>query len=371
MSVGHRENSRYLYIQFQLNGRTYIRSSRTTDKRAAEHMEREWKRTLHAQQFLGQRERITIREAVTLLVDSKRGTANHRNLMGHARVLDRTFRTNRYFDEVTTDDTERLLRDRERERASPATIRHLFNLITAARKNAKRLGYQVSDFELPTVKMGKSRLRYLSLAEEARLLAELDPSRPIPGLPPYERRRPSLIQQMWDARDLVILLLDTGARYSEIANIEWRHIQLDDRTIHLWRPKVQNESVLYMTDRVAEILQRRRANRGNGAHVFENKKGGKRGYAPIAIRRAIRRAQLENCCIHTFRHTFASRLIQNGISLYEVKEMLGHADIKTTMRYAHLETRSISSRARNVIDQLNKELSSPQLPVDADLNITA
>jgi integrase len=355
-----------LYIQFQFQGRTYIRSSHTTDKRAAEQMEREWKRTLHAQQFLGQRERITIREAVALFVQSKKGTANHRNLIAHGRVLDRTFRTGRHLDEITTEDTERLLRDREREGASPATIRHLFNLLSGTRKNAKRLGYQVGDFELPTVKMGKYRLRYLSSSEELRLLAEVDPQRPIPGLPPYERRRLSLIRQMWDVHDLVILLLDTGARYSEIANIEWRQINLVDRTIHLWRPKVQNESVLCMTDRSAQVLQRRYADRRGGVHVFQNKDGGKRGYAAIAIRKAIRRAQLEDCCIHTLRHTHASRLIQNGMSLYEVKEVLGHSDIKTTMRYAHLEKREVLSRARDVIDRLNKELTTPKSPTTPD-----
>jgi integrase len=358
MGVSRRDNSRYWYIQFQFQGRTYIRSSRTTDKRAAEQMEREWKRTLHAQRFLGQRERITIRDAVALFMSSKQGTPNHRNLAAHARTLERTFRSGRYLDEITTEDTERLLRDREREGASPATIRHLFNLLGGTRKNAKRLGYQASDFDLPAVKVDKSRLRYLSAAEEGCLLAELDPHRPIQGVPPYERRRPSLIRQMWDVHDLVVLLLDTGARYSEIANLEWRQINLDDGTIHLWRPKVQNESVLYMTDRAAQVLRRRFADRRSSRHVFQNKKGGKRGYAGIAIRKAIRRAQLEDCCIHTLRHTHASRLIQNGMSLYEVKEVLGHSDIKTTMRYAHLERREVLSRARDVIDRLNREAGS-------------
>ena len=337
MSVGRRGNSRYLYIQFQFQGRTYVRSSRTTDKRAAEQMEREWKRTLHAQQFLGQRERITIREAISLFIESKKGTANYRNLVTHARTLDRSLCTGRYLEEVTTEDTERLLRDREREGVSPATIRNLFHLLSGTRKNAKRLGYHVSDFEVPTVKMGKHRLRYLSQEEEGRLLGEVDPRRSIPGLPPYDRRYPSLVRQMWDVHDLVILLLDTGARYSEIANIEWRRINLAERTIQLWRPKVQNESVLYMTDRTAHVLRRRFVERRGGAYVFQNKKGGKRGYAGIAIRKAIRRAQLEDCCIHTLRHTHASRLIQNGMNLYEVKEVLGHSDIKTTMIYAHLE----------------------------------
>ena len=58
-----------------------------------------------------------------------------------------------------------------------------------------------------------------------------------------------------------------------------------------------------------------------------------------------------------------SRLIQNGMSIYEVKEILGHADIKTTMRYAHLEQRDVSSRARDVINTLNKETEKPDLKI--------
>ena len=55
MSVVKRGNSQYWYIQFQLNGKTYIRSSRTTNKKVAEQMEVEWKAKVHAQRFLGTR----------------------------------------------------------------------------------------------------------------------------------------------------------------------------------------------------------------------------------------------------------------------------------------------------------------------------
>jgi site-specific recombinase XerD len=44
------------------------------------------------------------------------------------------------------------------------------------------------------------------------------------------------------------------------------------------------------------------------------------------------------------------------MNLYEVKELLGHTNIKTTMRYAHLEQRDVSSRARDVINTLNKDV---------------
>lgn len=354
MSVLRRGNSRYWYVQFQFQGRTFIRSAKTTDKRVAEQLEREWRRELHARAFLGKRERVTIADAVAAFCRTKAGTPNHRNLSIQSRHLDRLFRTARYLDAATSEDIERLKRDREYEGAGPASVRHLMNLLRGSWNHAKRLGYQVSEVEFPAIRIPKHRLRYLTTDEERQLLAELDPRRDVKGLAPYAERHPVLVQAMWDAFDLVVLLLDTGARYSEIAGVEWRQVDLQAKTLHLWRPKVQNESVLYLTDRAFETLSRRAESRAERQNVFLNRKGGKRGYASQAIRKAITRAGLEGVTIHTLRHTHATRLVQNGLSVYEIKEVLGHADVKTTMRYAHLEQQSVLLRARNVIDTLNQ-----------------
>ena len=352
MSVVKRGNSQYWYIQFQLNGRTYIKSSRTTTKKIAEQMEVEWKAKLHAQHFQGKRERISLRDAMSAFAASKRGTANHANLVGHQLVVERLVNVQKPLDELTLGDLERFRRDREAEGIGSQTLKHSFNLISGAWKHARKLGYATSELSFPQVKLPKYRLRFLSDDEERRLLKELDPRREVKGLMPYADRPAELKRTMQDAHDLVILLLDTGARYSEVANIKWNQIFLEQREIHLWRPKVQNETILYMTDRVYEVLRQRAATRGGPVYVFRNKKGGPRGYSGRAITKALRRAGLLDCTIHTLRHTLASRLIQNGMSIYEVREILGHADIKTTMRYAHLEQRHVSKKARDIINAL-------------------
>lgn len=354
MTVLKRGNSKYWYVQFQLNGQTFIRSSRTTNKKAAEQMETDWKAKLHAQQFLGHRERLSVRQAIDQFCESKKGTPNHRGLLSSAKVLSRLLPLHKPIDELTSHDLERFKRDRLAGGAAPQTVKHNLNLISGAWKFARKLGFQVGELEFPAVKLPKTPLRYLTEEEERRLLACLDPKREGTGLRPYEKRDAETKRCMQDAFDLVVLLLDTGARYSEIANIEWSRIHLDDRTISLWRPKVQNEAVLYMTDRVFEILSRRARERA-GQHVFLNRKGGPRGYVSQSIRKALRNAGLRDCRIHTLRHTHASRLIQNGLSVYEVREVLGHTDIKTTMRYAHLETRQVTSKARDVINRLNRK----------------
>lgn len=360
MGVIKRDNSKYWYIQFQFRGKTYIRSSHTTDKRAAEQMERDWRSQLHAQAYLGVKERITLRDALDRFQLSKAGTPNHRNIVAHIQTLHRMLGANRYMDEITTENLERLKHDRAAEGVGPATLKHFFNAFRGAWKYARRMGYQVNDLVFPEVKLPKYRLRYLSAEEEKRLLAELNPLREGKYLQRFENRPPAVKKAQHDAYDLIVLLLDTGARYSEIARLEWSQVDLESRVIHLWRSKVQNESILYMTDRAYGVLQRRHQHRDN-TFVFTNKKGGVRGYTSGAIRKAFRRAGLGDCTIHTLRHTHASRLVQNGLSIYEVKEILGHSDIKTTMRYAHLEQRDISSKARDVINQLNAINQKPDL----------
>ena len=127
MSILKRGKSKFWYIQFQFKGKTYVSSSKTTDKKAAEQIEREMRRQLHAQEYLGQKERITIRDALEQFCESKKGTANHTNLRIHTKVLNRLMRTNRYLDELTSEDVERLKRDRLKEGTTPSTLKHTFN----------------------------------------------------------------------------------------------------------------------------------------------------------------------------------------------------------------------------------------------------
>jgi len=359
MSVMKRGDSPYWYVQFQFNGRTYIRSSRTTDKKSAERLEADWRARLHAEQYLGQRESISLEEAIRQYVASKEGTPNWRNLAAHSRVIAKRLPVKRAIEEIQAHDLEQFRRQRQLEGASPQTIKHCLGLIRCAWKYARHLGYRTVELDFPSVRTPKSKVRYLTEVEERRLLSELDPIRSGNGLKYLPDRDPEMRRNLQDAYDLVVLLLDTGARYSEIANIDWSRINLERREIHLWRSKVQNETILFMTDRAFDVLSRRSATRTT-PWVFSNRSGGPRGYASQSIRKAIRNAGLQDVRIHTLRHTHASRLIQNGMSVYEVREILGHTDIKTTMRYAHLESKKVTSRARDVINRINGSSAAKQ-----------
>jgi len=353
MSIVKRGNSQFWYIQFQLNGQTYIRSSRTTNKKIAEQMETDWRAKLHAQQFLGKRESITLGEAIKGHIASKEGFPSYGTLRSHRLAAERSLDMQKPLEDLSLSDLERFKRDREAGGAGAWTVKHSLNLVRGAWKRARRLGYATPELTFPSVRLPKFRLRYLSEIEEQRLLKELDPKREAKGFRPYGLRDAETQRSLQDPYDLAVLLLDTGARYSEIANIEWERIHMDKREIHLWRPKVQNETILYMTDRAFGVLQRR-FNAPRGKYVFRNRSGGPRGYAGRSIKKALVRAGLADCTVHTLRHTLATRLIQNGMSIYEVREILGHTDIKTTMRYAHLEQRHVSAKARDIIDALSR-----------------
>lgn len=362
MSVLKRGNSKNWYIQFQFNGKTYVKSSKTTDKRIAERMEREWKVKIHSQVILRSKVSIRFSELMEMYISTKQGTSNYKSLLSQSNTLKRLFPVNNYLHEITNQDIEIFVQMRLREGVRNSTIIHIFNLIRGTWKYGQKMGYQTSELIFPVLKLPKHRLRYLTQEEEQRLLSELNPHREVSGLPEYHKRIEAMKSCMQDNFDLVVLLLDTGARYSEIAKIEWSSINLKTREIRLWRDKVKNESILYMSDRVYRVLQCRSTGNKN-EYVFTNKQGGARNHSTIAIRKAIKRAGLTDCTIHTLRHTHATRLIQNGLSIYEVKEILGHTDIATTMRYSHLELRDVSSKARDVMNSINYVTDKPNLKI--------
>ena len=65
------------------------------------------------------------------------------------------------------------------------------------------------------------------------------------------------MKQRQDNWDLVVMLLDIGARYSEIAELTWQQVDLKDKTILLKRSKTNNKAVLYMSNRVFQVLKLR------------------------------------------------------------------------------------------------------------------
>ena len=79
------------------------------------------------------------------------------------------------------------------------------------------------------------------------------------------------------------------------------------------------------------------------------------------LKKACRNAGLDDVTWHTFRHTFASRLNGSGTDLVTVQELLGHSDIKTTMRYAHTNRAAKTSAVRRLASSSDKIVTLPAL----------
>jgi len=94
-------------------------------------------------------------------------------------------------------------------------------------------------------------------------------------------------------------------------------------------------------------------------YVFCDKTG--KPYSPfqvsVAFKRAVKKAGIENLRFHDLRHDFASNLVQSGVDIYTVKELLGHKDLRMTERYCHLAPENL----REAVQVLDKKESGYNL----------
>lgn len=138
-----------------------------------------------------------------------------------------------------------------------------------------------------------------------------------------------------------MILLHTGMRRGEVANLEWDDVDFERKVIKIrqkdgWLPKGKREREIPINEVLYELLLKMRKESERSSVVDKN--GVKRYDRALweNFWRLAKRLGVKNVNIHTFRHTFASYLIMSGVDLVTVKELLGHRDITTTMRYAHL-----------------------------------
>ncbi len=207
----------------------------------------------------------------------------------------------------------------------------------------------------------KTKTRYLLEGEEAALLAQLDPAREYKGRMASDGNA-VMHTKLQDQYDLVVFLTDTGARYTEVAEVPWSAVDVTNwKTVNLYREKVGNEGALAITNRLRLILERRYALYGNSPYVFPSPVDmtRPRGYATAGIRNAIDRAGLNTPASlkrygkftpHSLRHTFASRLVQGGLSLYAVSKLLGHSSTTMTQRYAFLSASQVAQEAADILN---------------------
>ena len=153
------------------------------------------------------------------------------------------------------------------------------------------------------------------------------------------------------------LLMLTGCRKSEILTLRWSDVDLDAGEIHLADAKSGSRAVQLAPTaaRLLEALPRRQ----DSPWVFPGNDGDGRysGSGLDHAWRAVRAAAgLEDVRLHDLRHSFASRALALGETLPVIGKLLGHSDIETTARYAHLAQDSIHETAARIAESIAADI---------------
>lgn len=201
------------------------------------------------------------------------------------------------------------------EKVAPATVNRELACLKHMYTKATEWGYARAN-PVKAVKLLKEppgRLRYLK-ADEAKTL--------IKACSDY-------------LRSIVITALNTGMRKGEILALRWKEVDLQNRKVTVRKAKNNEIRVIPINQTLYQELSSL-SEVSNGEYVFSNENGHRFGDIKKGFSLALKRAEIEDFHFHDLRHTFGSHLVMQGIDLKTVQQVMGHKEIKTTMRYSHL-----------------------------------
>jgi len=197
------------------------------------------------------------------------------------------------------------------------SINRYLAFASALLKFAVDHGHLVASPKVPWQHEGGRRLLWLSWDDEAAICSAL-------------RSR-----GMDDAALVVTVLCATGMRWGELASLE--PSQVEDDWVRLWVTKTDRARSIPIAPSLARQLRELVARKGVPPHSTMGNNFKK------AVISAGRNSKL---CIHSCRHTTASRLVQGGRNLKIVKDFLGHSSINTTLKYAHINEETLVEAAK-------------------------
>ncbi|SDO97037.1 Site-specific recombinase XerD [Lutimaribacter pacificus] len=147
----------------------------------------------------------------------------------------------------------------------------------------------------------------------------------------------------------IILLIYTGCRLNEILTLRWsyvapHHLELPDSKTGKRRVPLPREAYDLLTD-----LPRRD---GNPYVILGESEDGPMVNLQKPWRRIRGLAGLDDVRLHDLRHTYASVAMQSGVDPFTLKEIMGHKNLQTTLRYAHLQDDAVQRAAGSVATRL-------------------
>jgi len=145
---------------------------------------------------------------------------------------------------------------------------------------------------------------------------------------------------------LVIFGIYTGCRLSELCNLEWSDIDLKENTITIrnkrdFTTKTGKIRQIPINNKLVVHIKTMDNKDGYIFSHSDNRRFSK-DFGSRNFRRLVRLAGLPSYLnFHCLRHTFITNLIRQGVSIYLVKELAGHSDLKTTLGYTHIVTEDL------------------------------
>ena len=276
--------------------------------------------------------------------------------------LNRHFRT-WYPEPLTAITVERIESWKARrlgEGRSPSTVlRDLFALSSVLRRAVK--AGELSDN--PVRRVDKPRIdrrgqiRFLDEAEESRLRTALElRDQVFKNMRQVNNARraqsgeplmPALTNFGDHLTPAVLLTMNTGLRRGELLKLRWASVDFNRRllTVDGRNAKSRQTRHVPLNDEASSVLRRWREQSGDKGRVFEIATGFKTSWAKLLKRAGITRFRW-----HDLRHHFASRLVQRGVPLNTVRDLLGHSTVQMSLRYAHLAP----DQRREAVAKLNE-----------------
>ncbi len=232
----------------------------------------------------------------------------------------------KYIFEITPSMVEKYKAERLKE-VTPATINRELSCLKHMYTVAIEWGYLNTN---PTKSVKKlkeppGRLRYLN-PSEADALIEACPDH---------------------IRSIVVTALNTGMRKGEILNLKWSQIDMENKTIALTDTK-NNEARIVPINQTLNRLLVELSQGSNGEYVFSHGNGHPRKDVRTGFNASLEKAGIRDFRFHDLRHTFGSHMVMQGVDLKTVQQIMGHKDIKMTMRYAHLAPRHVQETVQKL-----------------------